>query len=176
MNDMNPETVYRVFHRLIAALNFHAITRKQDSHSYEEMNHIKHRISATVDVLNDNELSFLEWATRTTQDAYGYGYENYGLKYGKEYPQCYPNASKFLKEMTDNDIVFNYVFDEYGAMKNAEKSQRIIDERESRTCPNCETRFDTHNGMHRHRPKCKGVYRGEYHTKGIPKYQTTSAW
>jgi hypothetical protein len=119
-----------------------------------------------MEMLRGDEQTFLEWTTKSYHERDGYysvTNDKYGIYFGMSSPQCYKNANIMIDILADSEMVFNYMYEEYLAIQNAKDSARVIEEREGRTCSKCDTRFDTWQGMRRHRSRCNGVYRGEYH-------------
>jgi hypothetical protein len=188
-NNMDKEVVWRVANMLGVYLDEHASISKAHPYNYDELRGLVSNINEFVEFLNGYEQNFLDWATKSINEDnyYRYNTDHYGIRVGKSNPECYPNVSKLLSMMVSNKEVFNYIYDEYLIMEEAKNSNNARYDRESRTCAQCETRFDTYQGMHRHQSRCKGdakltfvekmkheAYRGDYHAKDIP--TTTSVW
>jgi hypothetical protein len=165
INGIDRDMTRRVFLSLYAHLYSHLRTIKSYPYNYVEMNNLLVSIRTLVDVLNGHEQAFLEWATKSANDDYWYGDAQSGLSRGKAIPQCYSNVYNNMDKYINNPEVFNYLLDEYLIMERAKVSAQNIEERESRTCDKCQTRFDTQDGMHRHQSRCNGLYRGDYHAK-----------
>jgi hypothetical protein len=176
--EMDKTMVWRVFRELHGSLKNYRRTRLNDGFNYGLLHDIVKSVSNYNAILNGDESVFLEWCTKSynNENAYSQNSTDYGLRVGMERPECYSNCEKALDRFMDDREIFDYFYNEYIAIQMAKNSQEIIDERNDRTCDKCETRFDTTAGMHRHKPKCKGLYRGEYHSKPFVKCQTTSVW
>jgi hypothetical protein len=164
-------------------------------HDYVHMREDVVRIGALVNSLDESESHFLEWATKSNHEDGGYYYRTssnkFGLEHGRELPECYPSTHQNIRRITENKDVFDYMMNEYLTIGKAKQSQERIDDRNGRTCDLCETRFDTYNGLARHRAKCKGSkemsfldklnspnYRYEYHGKIVGEWSggTTTTW
>jgi len=178
LSDMNRETIWRAVNSLCEALTDYESTLKNYPHNYTELRDRVMAVFTMPRLLNDNEQKFMNWATERRLASGGYynhNIETYGVVDGGTHPECYKSAIIALDLMSDDKELFDYIYDEYMIMQEAKKSQAIIDERNFRTCDKCGTRFDTYNGMARHHPRCKGVDRGEYHSKSVSGL-TTSQW
>jgi hypothetical protein len=142
-----------------------------------ERHNITVKMEAVVDMLEPDEVSFLEWATVAVSSYYG-DVSARSIITGHEYSECYPRVTKILTEMFSSPTSFDYIYDEYHALLKALNSQDALEELQYRTCPKCETRFETVDGMHRHKSRCKGdealtfvqklnhpAFRGEYKSR-----------
>jgi hypothetical protein len=187
--------VWRIFGVLDAWLENYLRTKESTPHNYDQLGSDVVRISALVGTLDNDETKFLEWATKSNNEDGYYYYrtpENkQGLYAGKEHPECYPSVYTNLIRLTKDECVFDYTLNEYLLMEQAKISKLRLDELIERTCDMCETRFDTTDGMHRHKSRCKGdakktfaeklkspEYRGNYHGKGVGDWNggTTTEW
>lgn len=178
---MDQNRVYRVFRALYGELEHENQIKTNNPSDYIGLRDSMVKIKTLVEYLDGDEQVFLEWMTRTYQDDgyYRFDIKQYGLYHGKERPICYDNCHKMLKPIITEKIVFDYIYSEYDGMCNAEAIWATIRLTEARTCKKCDTRFDTVEGCHRHMPKCKGIYRGDYHGKvntTIPGSGITSVW
>jgi len=160
---INRDVLWRVFSTLDGLLYSYIAHLERNAFNYRELDDDRLKISTTIQLLNGPEQTFMDWATKTmSKDGY-YEYEHYGIASGCGVPQCYANVYSLLHLAAVNETVFDYWLSEYTAMEATKISMARIQDREYRTCDKCGTRFDSIDGMHRHRPRCNGQYRGDYH-------------
>jgi hypothetical protein len=186
---MDRQTVWRTMITLHNLVTNHARITNETPFNYEQLKQTVYTIGSYTSFLNSYEQQFLEWATRSVNEEYYGGYSTplYGLVNGHAHPECYANVRKRFDTFIGDREVFNYIYDEYILIQNAKNVDNVIRDRECRTCDLCETRFETYQGMHRHRGSCTGkrnatfaeklaspLFRGDYHPK--PVLQTTSQW
>jgi hypothetical protein len=163
---MNRDVLWRAICQLNSLLAGFQYTTERNKYDYHRLDEYHNKICGIGEMLDTDEQTFLEWTTKSYHESdgsYCVSSDKYGISLGREHPECYKNAHVMIDILSDNETTFNYIYAEYVAIQNAKDSVRVMEEREGRTCPDCETRFDTWQGMQRHRSRCNGVYRGEYH-------------
>jgi hypothetical protein len=167
MSNIDRMMVWRVLLSMNSYLYTYHRTVKDSPYYFETLRGCVTSLTTLAELLNDSEQNFVEWMTKSTNTSGWYDVKCYGIVWGRTHPECYANVYRNLAPILSNIEAFDYILDEYAVMKTAEVSALNIEERESRTCEKCDTRFETQDGMHRHRPRCKGIYRGDYHPKPV---------
>lgn len=172
---MNREIVFRVLTSTLYFLKQYEFNRVERPDNLSDLANYKHAVETLIHLLDAEEREFIEWATATRNNNNYYDNKGYGLYHGYGISYNYPRYIANLTATITSSTVFDYIYDEYLMIMKAEKSMANVESLSYRTCDKCETRFETIDGMHRHRSRCKGdktlpfkeklslpLYRGNY--------------